>query len=232
MRPSTPRSAAAGVRLRPRGTGGGGNSSWVTAGGGVKGIGEGTAGFGLRMAKSWDPCGVAGMTWKVGAGLAVGVGAGARAGVGAAGAGTGTETDGGIMLGSGGRTDPDLDPIGPTIRISSFNSEGVDVPCTDEDPMRKSASSSSIGSSKTGEGDSERTVGRAAGDRRMLSGTSRSRSSIWIRPRKDSSAPANRLTLPSMTSIRRLVRVVSSATLPNAFTCSSSTAIRLSFVSS
>src|SRR6266545_208117 len=50
---------------------------------------------------------------------------------------------------------------------------------------------------------------------------------MLIRPRKDSNAPVNRCTCPSMASNRWLVRVVSSATLSRAWTLASRTAIRL-----
>src|SRR6266545_3381167 len=61
----------------------------------------------------------------------------------------------------------------------------------------------------------------------LVSGTSRSLLSMLIRPRKDSNAPVNRCTCPSMASNRWLVRVVSSATLSRAWTLASRTAIRL-----
>src|SRR6266498_1745351 len=56
---------------------------------------------------------------------------------------------------------------------------------------------------------------------------SRSLLSMLIRPRKDSNAPVNRCTCPSMASNRWLVRVVSLATLSRAWTLASRTAIRL-----
>jgi hypothetical protein len=131
-------------------------------------------------------------------------------------------------VGSGDGTDPDPEGIGTSI-LSTWWSEGVvRVPATD-DRSGPVSSSSSMGKSMGVTGDAERVAGRrGAGERRMWSGTSRSRSSIWIRPRKVSSAPVKRVTLPSMASIRRLVRVVSSATWSKVFTRSSSAASRLS----
>src|SRR6266545_4932980 len=61
----------------------------------------------------------------------------------------------------------------------------------------------------------------------LVSGTSWSLSSMLICPRKDSNAPVNRCTCPSMASNRWLVQVVSSATLSRAWTLASRTAIRL-----
>src|SRR6266545_717406 len=100
--------------------------------------------------------------------------------------------------------------------------------------MPDPASSSSIGMSRYRgvEGEVDR-VGPAkrAGERRSLillvSGTSRSLSSMLICPRKDSNAPVNQCTCPSIASNRWLVRVVSSAILSRAWTLASRTAIRL-----
>src|SRR6266511_1740077 len=80
----------AGVRLRPRGTfEGAGGSSPAAVGGGVCRGGTGRVGVGT--AKTWDPCGVAGIRLKVGGGAGPTVAAGTATGLvteGGAGAGT------------------------------------------------------------------------------------------------------------------------------------------------
>ena len=170
--------------------------------------------------------------WEAGTGARE-VGTGAReAGTGAWEAGTRAWDVGeGRRAGSREAADPETDPdaIDPAfcIRISPCISEGVvGVSCADNESM-SSTSSMGTGSSTGVVGVTERVVGRGTGESRMWSGTSRSRSSMWMRPRNVSSAPANRLTLPSIASIRSLVWVVSSATLSMTLTRSSSTASRL-----
>src|SRR6266511_3937447 len=70
----------AGVRLRPRGTfeGAGGSSPAAVGGGVCRG---GTGGVGVGTAKTWDPCGVAGIRLKVGGGAGPTVGAGTGTGL-------------------------------------------------------------------------------------------------------------------------------------------------------
>jgi hypothetical protein len=141
----------AGVRLRLRGTGGGGRDSTSTAVGGGKGIVGGTAGVGIGMAKVWDPCGVAGITLKVGAGTAAGVTT----------AGAGSTMESGVGEGFGA----DPASIGPTstIRTSSFTSDGVvRVSGTDDDAT--AMSSSSMGSMRGVEGDADRVMVRGRGE--------------------------------------------------------------------
>jgi len=153
------------------------------------------------------------------------VGVGARGGAGTVDSAGGR----GARLGEGSFEDPATIPPAGAIRISALKSEGVvRVPCADDDATPRSEPSSSMGKREWVEGDLEGGRGRRPGLRRLDSGTSRSCSSMWMRLRKDSSAPENRFTLPSMASIRWVVRVVSSATLSKIFTCSSSRARRLS----
>lgn len=136
----------------------------------------------------------------------------APCGGGTAGAGAGT----GVGTGAGA-----------CILVSPCESEGVVRVSGAEDP--RSASSSSMGISRGVKGEADRvTSGIGEGDPSMslVSGTSRSRLSIWIRLRKFSSEPANRFTLLSMLSTLLLVRVVSSATFLKAENCSSSMAMR------
>ena len=120
-----------------------------------------------------------------------------------------------------------------SIRTSSC-SEGV-VPVGTEDVRPPElGSSSSIGTSKWMGGLGGR-LGRGEapdagpGEGSLLeSGTKRSRSSMLMRPRKDSRAPLKRCTWPSMASTRCCVRRASSATNRYAPNCASSTAILLS----
>src|SRR6266545_1216862 len=95
------------------------------------------------------------------------------------------------------------------------------------------SSSSIVMSRKRGvEGEVDR-VGPAkrAGECRspilLMSSTSRSLLSMLIRPRKDSNAPVNRCTCPSMASNCWLIRVILSATLSRAWTLASRAVIRL-----
>src|SRR6266511_2064231 len=90
----------ASVRLRPRGTfeGAGGSSPAAVGGGVCRG---GTGGVGVGTAKTWDPCGVAGIRLKVGGGAGPTVGAGMGGG-GGGGAGGGGGGGGGFVKGGGG----------------------------------------------------------------------------------------------------------------------------------
>ena len=152
-----------------------------------------------------DPCGVAGIKLTVG---------GCGGSTEGAGAGKGT--------GSG---------MAAVVAATSCTSEGIVRVSATEDGTPELASSSSIGISRRGDGNADRMwEGPAAGAGVicLLSGTSRKVSSIRIRPRKDSSAPVNRCTSPSIRSNRWLVRVDSAATISKALTRASSTAIRFS----
>jgi hypothetical protein len=146
-------------------------------------------------------------------------GGAAGVGAGTAGAGAGTGTGTGVGTGAG-----------LFILVSPCKSDGVvRVSGAEDDATPRSASSSSMGISRGVKGEADRvTSGIGEGDPSMslVSGTSRSRLSIWIRLRKFSSEPANRFTLLSMLSTLLLVRVVSSATFLKAENCSSSMAIR------
>ena len=198
VRPSpTPNNAVAGVRLRLRILGRGGgrcSTSGTPIGGGP------TVAVGVGAAIFWDPCGVAGIKLNDGAAgeagqlsaerreeekaaRGAGAGAGARAGV-----------------GIDWWADPDAE-IGSaaSIRTSVLMSDGVvRVSGTDDDPAPKSPSSSSMGKWRGVRGDTDRVMasrpGESATSSLFESGTSRSRSSIWIRPRKSSSWPPNRWT--------------------------------------
>lgn len=120
-------------------------------------MGKGSAGVGLAMATSRDPCGVAGITWKVGAGTTVGVGGGTAA----------ARRIGGARSGARAPTGEWADPVGmatSAIRMSVSTSEGVVlVSCTEDDPTATSSSSSSMGSSSGVEGETERMVGSTRG---------------------------------------------------------------------
>jgi hypothetical protein len=179
---------------------------------------------------------VAGIRLKVGAGAGVGRraggGRGARGGAGGAG-----REGGGKVVGltsgirPGARDEPDAIGCSSTILPPVLLSDGVVLSSGKDDETPARSSSSSIGRSSTSRkmgvaGDAERVTGKGPGVSRRWSGTSRSRSSIWMRDRKVSSEPANRPTVPSMASTLWLVRAVCSATLSKPFIRSSSTARR------
>jgi len=170
-----------------------------------------TEAIGVGPVNFWDPCSVAGIRVTVGGcrGLTED-----RAGAGL-GTGTGTATD----SETGVRVNP------------TSTSEGiVQVFATEEDGTPESGSSS-IGNSRRGEGAADwvwEGPAAGAGVRCLLSGTSWKVSLIQIRPRKDSSAPVNQCTCPSMLSSCWTVRLNSSTTLSKALTRASRTAIRFS----
>ena len=168
-------------------------------------------------AKSWAPCGVAGTKLKVGGG-------GASTTVGEVTVGWGLAL---TMVGASAGAGAVADSATPSIWSSWGASDGVvEVLANAAD----SSSSSSMGRKREMAGDGARMGifrgGGAASSMRLVSGTSRSRSSMLIRPRNDSSAPVNRSTWPSMVSIRWLVRMLNSATLSKVAMRASSTAIR------
>ena len=175
----------AGVRLQPQRDGGGGTGS--TSCGPCEG---GRDGAGMTVVVSCDSCHSAGITLNAGGAMT-----------------------GAMAVGGGTRgTDPDI-PTGIWAwRSSRLTSEVVvSMSWADNDPRSRSILSSSMGMSMGAAGDRDR-MESGPWVSWVVSGTSRSQSSIWMRPRNFSSVPANWCTLLSIVSIRWVVRAVSSAT--------------------
>src|SRR6266545_3125313 len=107
------------MQLRPRGTfeGAGGSSPAAVGRGVCRG---GTGGVGVGTAKTWDPCGVAGIRLKVGGGAGPTVGAGTGTGLlTEAGGGGGFLEGGGGGGGEGGKKFGGGDVGGDVMRLGT-----------------------------------------------------------------------------------------------------------------